>query len=63
MKHKIMIKDHKMPDKEQEIKFSWHSVVILGDNLLDWTHRVNYHLSRKENDSKKKVERKVTKQG
>ena len=64
MKHKIMFEDRKVREKEQQIKFSGHpfvirsliSLVILGNNLLDCTHGVNHHLSRKENVSKKTTE-------
>ena len=61
MKHKIMFEDRKVREKEQQIKFSGHPFVILGNNLLDCTHGVNHHLSRKENVSKKTIEEKVTK--
>ena len=61
MKHKIMFEDRKVREKEQQIKFSGHQFVILGSNLLDCTHGVNHHLSRKENVSKKTIERKVVK--
>ena len=61
MKHKIMFEDRKVREKEQQIKFSGHQFVILGSNLLDCTHGVNHHLSRKENVSKKTIEGKVTK--
>ena len=61
MKHKIMFEDRKVREKEQQIKFSGHPFVILGNNLLDCTHGVNHHLSRKENVSKKTVEGKATK--
>ena len=61
MKHKIMLEDRKVREKEQQIKFSGHPFVILGNNLLDRTHGVNHHLSRKENVSKKTIEGKVTK--
>ena len=61
MKHKIMIEDRKVREKEQQIKFSGHPFVILGNNLLDFTHGVNHHLSKKENVGKKTTEGKVTK--
>ena len=61
MKHKIMFEDRKVREKEQQIKFSDHPFVILGNNLLDCTNGVNHHLSRKENVSKKGIEEKVTK--
>ena len=61
MKHKIMFEGRKVREKKQQIKFSDHPFVILGNNLLDCTHGVNHHLSRKENVSKKTIEEKVTK--
>ena len=61
MKHKIMFEDRKVREKEQQIKFSGHQFVILGSNLLDCTHGVNHHLSRKENVSKKTIEGNLTK--
>ena len=61
MKHKIMFEDRKVREKEQQIKFSGHPFVIFGSNSLDCTHGVNHHLSRKENVSKKTIERKVVK--
>ena len=61
MKHKIMFEVRKVRGKEQQIKFSGHPFVILGNNLLDCTHGVNHHLSKKENVSKKTIEGKVTK--
>ena len=60
MKHKIMFEDCKVHEKEQQIKFSDHQFIILGSNLLDCTHGVNHHLSRKENASKKTTGGKVT---
>ena len=56
-----MIEDRKICEKEQQIKFSGHPFVILGNNLRDCTHGVNHHLSKKENVSKKTTEGKVTK--
>ena len=61
MKHKIMIEDRKVREKEQQIKFSGHPFVILGNNLRDCTHGVNHHLSKKENVNKKTTEGKVKK--
>ena len=60
LKHKIMFEDRKVRDKEQQIKFSGHPFVTLGDNLLDCTHGVNHHLSIKEKVSKETIEGKVT---
>ena len=60
MKHKIKIEDRKVREKERQIKFSGHLFVILGNSFLDCTHRVNHHLSRKENVRKKTIEGKVT---
>ena len=61
MKHKIMIEDRKVREKEQQINFSGHPFVMLGNKLLNCTHGVNHHLSRKENVGKKIIEVKVTK--
>ena len=52
MKQKIMFEERKVREKEQQIKLSGHRFVTFGNNLLDCTHEVNHHLSRKENVSK-----------
>ena len=61
LKHKIMLEDPKVRDKDEKIKFSGHPFIILGNNLLDCTYGVNHHLSRKEKVSKETIEGKVTK--
>ena len=55
LKHKIMFEDRKVRDKEQQIKFSGHPFVILGNNLLDCTHGVNHHLSRKKRSARRQL--------
>ena len=52
MKQKIMFEERKVREKEQQIKFSGHRFVTLGNNLLDCADEVNHHLSRKEDVSK-----------
>ena len=47
-----MFEVRKVREKEQQIKFSGHRFVTLGNNLLDCTDEVNHHLSRKEDVSK-----------
>ena len=60
MKHKIIIEDRKVREKEPQIKFSGQPFVILRSNFLDCTHGVNHLLSKKENVNKKTTEGKVT---